>query len=49
MICKAFEEYKDFGKEPVKSETPKLQEFPTLMFMLMKMILLIRRTKKSEE
>ncbi|MEH2277716.1 MAG: DUF5895 domain-containing protein [Nostoc sp.] len=24
MICKTFEEYKDFGKEPVKSETPKL-------------------------
>lgn len=24
MICKTFEEYKDFGKEPVKAETPKL-------------------------
>ncbi|MEH1912027.1 MAG: DUF5895 domain-containing protein [Nostoc sp.] len=24
MICKTFEEYKDFGKEPLKAETPKL-------------------------
>jgi len=24
MICKTFEDYKDFGKEPVKAETPKL-------------------------
>ncbi|MEH2417538.1 DUF5895 domain-containing protein [Nostoc sp.] len=24
MICKTFEEYKDFGKESVKAETPKL-------------------------
>lgn len=24
IICKTFEEYKEFGKEPVKSETPKM-------------------------
>ncbi|MDZ8187960.1 MAG: DUF5895 domain-containing protein [Nostoc sp. ChiSLP02] len=24
IICKAFEEYKEFGKEPLKSETPKM-------------------------
>ncbi|WGV23195.1 DUF5895 domain-containing protein [Halotia branconii] len=25
MICKTFEEYKDFGKEPIKVEAPKLE------------------------